>query len=440
MKLDMHCHTMEGSSDAHVSIEEYINILREQGFDGMLVTDHDSYNGYRYYKKHLSKKITDFVVLKGIEYDTVDAGHMIIIMPEKVKLKILEHKGLPVRILIHIVHQYGGIIGPAHPCGEPNLSIFATGKFKKRELSIASRFDFIEGFNSGEDKESNERAMEIARQYDKPVTGGSDSHKQDCVGLAYTILSENIRTEDELIEYFKECKHTECGGEKYLGTIKEHLGRWNKFLVYGFWPYNKVGALVHHKPRKRELKSIIDELEARCEETEQYIQKELDKAKKYQDDFYEHIHDLLEKKEVREMKNYIQHGKSTTYDHCRKVTKTADSLSKKLRIKNLDRRSMLRGAMMHDFFLYDWHIKGDGSHKLHGYHHANKARDNAAEILGATIREQEIVETHMWPLTLTKIPKSKEAWIVCMADKHVSARETVSGIKEKINERKAWKH
>ena len=464
MKLDMHCHTQEGSSDAHVPIEEYINSLKEQGFDGMLVTDHDSYNGYRYYAHHLRSKIRDFVVLKGIEYDTVDAGHMIIVMPRGVNLHILEHKGLPIRLLIHIVHQYGGIIGPAHPCGEPNLSIFSTGRFKKRETSIAARFDFIEGFNSGEDKEANERAMQIAMQYDKPVTGGSDAHKPDCVGLAYTILEENVRTEDELIDFILNKKRTICGGEKYLGTIKEHLGKWNKLLVYGFWPYNKAGALWHHKPRKNELKKIMEELDFKRIDGEGFLRSEIDrrmeplndlildaaenqnviagwmeyqadKAAKCRDDIRTYIQDLLENKEIRQMDDYIQHGKVTTYEHCRRVTEATDALSKKLHLKHLDRKSMLRGAMMHDFYLYDWHKKDDGSHKLHGYHHAGKARDNADEILGATIKEQEIIETHMWPLTFTKIPKSREAWLVCLADKHVSMKETVMGRKEKRKEK-----
>ena len=38
MKLDMHCHTKEGSIDAKVPIQEYITKLVKEGFDGMLVT------------------------------------------------------------------------------------------------------------------------------------------------------------------------------------------------------------------------------------------------------------------------------------------------------------------------------------------------------------------------------------------------------------------
>ena len=35
MKLDMHCHTKEGSIDAKVPIQEYITKLVKEGFDGM---------------------------------------------------------------------------------------------------------------------------------------------------------------------------------------------------------------------------------------------------------------------------------------------------------------------------------------------------------------------------------------------------------------------
>ena len=94
MKLDMHCHTKEGSPDGKLALLENIALLKEKGYQGMLITDHNSYKAYRYYKK-LADKPDDFVVLKGIEYDTIDAGHMIIIMPTGAKLPILELGGLP---------------------------------------------------------------------------------------------------------------------------------------------------------------------------------------------------------------------------------------------------------------------------------------------------------------------------------------------------------
>lgn len=94
MKLDMHCHTKEGSMDGKIPIAEYIEILKSKGFQGMLVTDHDSYNGFRKYRDSLKNSISDFTVLKGIEYDTIDAGHILVILPENVKLLLMECRGL----------------------------------------------------------------------------------------------------------------------------------------------------------------------------------------------------------------------------------------------------------------------------------------------------------------------------------------------------------
>ena len=92
MKLDMHCHTKEGSIDAKVPIQEYITKLVKEGFDGMLVTDHNSYDGYRKFEKiaknlHLEKP---FTVLKGIEYDTRDGGHVIAVLPDCINDAFME--------------------------------------------------------------------------------------------------------------------------------------------------------------------------------------------------------------------------------------------------------------------------------------------------------------------------------------------------------------
>lgn len=255
MKFDMHCHTHEGSPDSSVSIEEYARILISQGFDGMLVTDHDSYDGYRFWSKNLKDKneFKDFVVLRGIEYDTFDAGHFIIILPMHEEPRLFEKKGLSLRRLIKIVHRHGGILGPAHPFGEKFLSIYNTGIFKKH-TSITSSFDFIEGFNSCEDQIDNDKAKDIARMYDKACFAGSDSHKSTCVGTAITEIDANIKNENDLIRYIKNGNKPTISGKRWIGTIKDHLGPFNKFLVYGFFFYNKYGALKDFHGRKKEIK------------------------------------------------------------------------------------------------------------------------------------------------------------------------------------------
>jgi len=253
-KFDCHCHVHEGSPDSKVAIKDYIDILISKGFSGMLVTDHDSYGGFEYWKSSLKDCVSDtFSVLRGIEYDTWDGGHFIVVMPEGCDAVRLTHKGLSVKKLIEYVHENGGILGPAHGFSEPFLSLYRTGRYKF-DKSITSQFDFIEGFNACEHGRDNERACAVAKEYGLPTIGGSDAHWEKCVGEGYTSFSEPIKGNDDFIAYIKSGKPVEAGGNRYIGTTRDKLGRFNKLLVYGFFPYNKLSCMKHkvlHKFDKR---------------------------------------------------------------------------------------------------------------------------------------------------------------------------------------------
>ena len=47
----------------------------------------------------------------------------------------------------------------------------------------------------------------------------------------------------------------------------------------------------------------------------------------------------------------------------------------------------------------------------------------------------KIIRTHMWPLTITKVPTSREAFLVCMADKLMATKEVINNFKRthKVN-------
>lgn len=262
MKIDMHCHTKEGSIDGKVPIEQYIALLKEKGFGGMVVTDHDSYNGYRYWRDHIKGKLhTDFKVFKGIEYDTSGAGHVIIILPENVKLKLMELRGLPLSILVSAVHSHGGIIGPAHPGGDKYLALIRTRTYRK-DPRIVKRFDFIETFNACESDESNAIAVKLAAKYEKPGTGGSDAHCLECIGLAYTEIPDHVTTESELIACIKNKNGIEAGGERFLHTVKSKMGPFRSASLYGFFIYNKATTLLRSISRNRKLKSEFADREA----------------------------------------------------------------------------------------------------------------------------------------------------------------------------------
>ena len=89
---------------------------------------------------------------------------------------------------------------------------------------------------------------------------------------------------------------------------------------------------------------------------------------------------------------------------------------------NVDKRSLIRGALLHDYFLYDWHDKNKPA-KFHGFTHPKIAFENACQDLELNKKERDIILHHMFPLNPIP-PTSKEAWIICLADKICATKET----------------
>lgn len=133
---------------------------------------------------------------------------------------------------------------------------------------------------------------------------------------------------------------------------------------------------------------------------------------------------ILANKKVQLMKKFTQHGDISCYEHCIMVSLYAYMYAKKLKMK-VNVESLVKGALLHDFFLYDWHDKAFTPDGLHGFSHPYTAERNASHTFRLSLRERNIISDHMWPLTLTHVPVSREAWLVCMADKYCSLKETL---------------
>lgn len=137
--------------------------------------------------------------------------------------------------------------------------------------------------------------------------------------------------------------------------------------------------------------------------------------------------DIISSRNFKRTKSHIQHGTMTVNNHCMNVAKYSLAISNKLEKLGIrcKRDELVRGALLHDYFLYDWH---EPEHvklcKLHGFYHPGIALQNARKEYNLTPREEDIIRKHMWPLTVVP-PMCREAWIVTTADKWCSLLETL---------------
>lgn len=147
------------------------------------------------------------------------------------------------------------------------------------------------------------------------------------------------------------------------------------------------------------------------------------------EEFEKIIEKYADHPKVLEMKQYKHHG-ITRYDHSFNVAYYTYIVSKKL---NLNYISATKAAMLHDFFLDE--VQNENSIKRLQQHPACAVK-NSKKYFDITELEEEIIKTHMFPVTLTP-PKHKEAWIVDIIDDYVSIKErsisTTRSLKSAMN-------
>jgi len=135
--------------------------------------------------------------------------------------------------------------------------------------------------------------------------------------------------------------------------------------------------------------------------------------------------DILTSNGMQLGKHYKQHGEVCCYEHSLAVACMSIKIATFFRMRT-DMRSLIRGALLQDYFLYDWH-QADESHRLHGFSHAKRALKNAEHDFSLTEMERDIIEKHMFPMN-PSLPRYWESVVVNVADKICAFREVFAWV------------
>ncbi len=205
MKIDLHVHSKysrDNGSRPEFIVEE---ALRKK-LDGILITEHHSYLASEPWEEwiHDKKKNKGLLIMRAVEVSTT-SGHVIGLGFQDDEWNvnyIRTGEYIEMSELLYKIREIKGVSIIAHPYRE------------MMEYPLLDRFDrltgytAVEGINGANTPRENERCIRIMNIRNKSFTGGSDAHKPQFVGSAYTKFYHRIHNIHDLMIQLKSGRYT----------------------------------------------------------------------------------------------------------------------------------------------------------------------------------------------------------------------------------------
>lgn len=217
-RFDIHTHTFF-SKDGVDLPERLIQVARQRGLSGIVITDHNTCEAHDYLlKKGLEREdgepVDGFLVIPGVEVSTAE-GHLLCIgttLPNML--------GRPAKEVCSAILERGGIPIPAHPYDKLRAGIHP-------DVLDTLPIRLIESFNAAISwKKFNQQAADYAQRRGLIMTAGSDAHHATAVGTA--TIGLELDTLD-LSAFMARLPIEVTRYENYLTFregMKKHLGNW----------------------------------------------------------------------------------------------------------------------------------------------------------------------------------------------------------------------
>ncbi|MCL6517010.1 CehA/McbA family metallohydrolase [Alicyclobacillus sp.] len=200
MWFETHLHTRIGSEDGSITEEELASWVAASGAGGVCLTDHD----YVWPKREIARLEARLgcVVIQGVEVST-DLGHVLAFGLEEYRPGI--HR---IEVLRREIDRVGGVMVLAHPFRHHLSAHYRYGGTppglppweRVLEWPVFRYVDALEACN-GSGVDAEEAAVRrVAAELGLPVTGGSDAHRADRLGLCVTRVLGEVRSQRAFCE------------------------------------------------------------------------------------------------------------------------------------------------------------------------------------------------------------------------------------------------
>ena len=213
-KTEAHLHTYPVSSCAKLTPVEQVRLFKEAGYDTIIVSDHFSPHHFKKLGADLTfaekvDKLCDAYLEAKAEGDRIGLtvlfsvelsfhkNHYLLYGVTREFLKLREDI-----FDIDIDELYAHL--KAH-----GITIIQAHSHRARSEDCVPQPDYVDGFelNFCRRKENNnEKTLVLAKEYDMPLTVGSDCHRPEDVGVSATLSEEKIESVEQYLDLVRSRK------------------------------------------------------------------------------------------------------------------------------------------------------------------------------------------------------------------------------------------
>lgn len=208
MLIDLHIHTIYGSSCSVLNPKDLIQHAKLAGLQGGCLTEHNQAWQIDKFQDLVNGDGNGFLLINGMEVNT-NLGHVLVFgLPGYVQGINKADK------LRTIADREGGVLIAAHPF-RSELSAYYNFNLHNCNIELPITLeeacqhplfqlvDAIEAINGGSTQEEMEFCLQISRQLNKAATGGSDAHSIHGLGCCATSFNRDIKSMEDFMAALK---------------------------------------------------------------------------------------------------------------------------------------------------------------------------------------------------------------------------------------------